>query len=414
MKDIFAGFYQPSDDELHLTWNKCTFVFDSNVLLSLYRRPQTEQTEILNAIESVSERVWISYQAALDYQRNLPIVKIIEEKKYLQAIDEIRKLKAKLKQITLPFSSYSSASPIATSLNVGNRSDAFFDDLTKEIEALTPLALNDLDNSSLTERIDKLFKGKVGSPPQSQDELNKSYELANTRYKNRMPPGYLDTTKKATSYSYGGLVYNPIYSDYISWEQIVQYAKIENKEHIIFVTDDVKSDWWHISNGKRVGPRPELVDEIGVKADVSGFHMYDSEQFIESISNYMDSPLSKSLVKKLKLEKAELFLNVHKEKQAAVMAVGTALEKHLKDLCESNGIDIMQTNKDGSQSNKKADRLNSELYKKSVYSLVYQKSITAWLDIRNAGAHANDEDYSESQVQQMIVGVSEFFEKYPT
>lgn len=413
MKDMFAGFYQPSNDELHLIWNKCTFVVDSNVLLSLHRRSQTEQEEILQTIEKVSDRVWVSYQSALDYQRYQVLVKGAEEKKYAQAVDEIRKLKAKLRQIIKPFSSYTAENSNVNPLNLINHSDDFFDGLTKELTILTPLALKGLDDPSLSNRIDKLFKGKVGSPPKNQEELNKSYELANKRYKNRVPPGYLDAQKSSTSYSYGGLIYDAGYSDYISWDQMIKYALLENKENIIFVTDDIKMDWWHVSNGKRIGPRPELVDEIRVKANVNGFHMYDTEQFIESISNYMNSPLNKNLAKKLKLEKAEQFLNIHNEKQAAVIYVGTALEQHLRDLCVNNGIEIMQTHKDGNQSNKKADRLNGDLFKEGVYLPVYQKSITAWLDIRNTGAHANDEDYTKSQVKQMIVGVRELFDKYP-
>ena len=34
-------------------------------------------------------------------------------------------------------------------------------------------------------------------------------------------------------------------------------------KHIVFVTGDAKQDWWRISEGQHLGPRPELVEEIG-------------------------------------------------------------------------------------------------------------------------------------------------------
>ena len=37
MKDIFKGYYRPSDDEFKKMWEEGIFVFDTNVLLNFYR-----------------------------------------------------------------------------------------------------------------------------------------------------------------------------------------------------------------------------------------------------------------------------------------------------------------------------------------------------------------------------------------
>jgi hypothetical protein len=37
MKDIFRGYYKLDDDEFKQLWKKAVFIFDTNVLLNLYR-----------------------------------------------------------------------------------------------------------------------------------------------------------------------------------------------------------------------------------------------------------------------------------------------------------------------------------------------------------------------------------------
>ncbi len=48
---------------------------------------------------------------------------------------------------------------------------------------------------SLKEKLELLFENKVGNPPQDQKELDELYKIAESRYKNKIPPGYLDESK---------------------------------------------------------------------------------------------------------------------------------------------------------------------------------------------------------------------------
>ena len=36
MRDLFPSYYRPTDEEFKELWEKCTFIFDANVLLNLY------------------------------------------------------------------------------------------------------------------------------------------------------------------------------------------------------------------------------------------------------------------------------------------------------------------------------------------------------------------------------------------
>ena len=95
-------------------------------------------------------------------------------------------------------------------------------------------------------------------------------------------------------------------------------------------------------------------------------------------------------------------------KDPAAVITGSTLEEHLRQLCANNGIATEAAGKP-----KKADSLNAELAAQSVYSKLDQKSITAWLDLRNKAAHGKYGDYSKEQVDLQIRGVRDFMARVP-
>lgn len=107
------------------------------------------------------------------------------------------------------------------------------------------------------------------------------------------------------------------------------------------------------------------------------------------------------------LEMAEHLLKEGYKDPSAVL-VGSTLEVHLRELCLSNGIDIEITNNKGTLVAKKADLMNSDLAKASVYSSAYQKQIIAWLGIRNSAAHGKYDEYKTEEINLMLQGVRQF------
>ena len=93
---------------------------------------------------------------------------------------------------------------------------------------------------------------------------------------------------------------------------------------------------------------------------------------------------------------------------------GSELEKHLRKLCVSNGIDVfLPVGSVGEPQPKRAERLNAELASINVYGKLDQKNITSWLDLRNKAAHGDYHEYNAEQVSLMIQGVREFVTRYP-
>ncbi|MBN4074132.1 hypothetical protein JYT61_01075 [bacterium AH-315-E10] len=99
-------------------------------------------------------------------------------------------------------------------------------------------------------------------------------------------------------------------------------------------------------------------------------------------------------------------------KDAAAVIAGSSLEVHLKNLCVRYNIEI-HTEKNGKQIPKKADTLNADLARESAYTKSDQKSITAWLGLRNDAAHGDYGEYTLDQVKLHVESISDFIARFP-
>ncbi len=111
------------------------------------------------------------------------------------------------------------------------------------------------------------------------------------------------------------------------------------------------------------------------------------------------------------LEMADYLCHEGYKDAAAVIAGGT-LESHLRQLCIKNNIEVQISTSKGIES-KRADQMNADLARDSVYSKLDQKNITAWLDLRNKAAHAKYTEYSQEQVELLIAGIRDFITRNP-
>jgi hypothetical protein len=112
------------------------------------------------------------------------------------------------------------------------------------------------------------------------------------------------------------------------------------------------------------------------------------------------------------LEMAQYLLS-EKYKDAAAVMVGSTLEEHLRQLARKHAVPIDFVDFKGRTVPKKADVLNADLVKASIYGILQQKTITAWLDLRNKAAHGEYGEYKQENVELMYQGVSQFMTQYP-
>ncbi|WP_231662859.1 PIN-like domain-containing protein, partial [Pseudanabaena sp. 'Roaring Creek'] len=70
MKDLFPGYYLPTEEEFIELWKSGIFVLDTNVLLKLYKYDQKTCDDFFKVLRVVSDRLWIPHQVALEFQEN--------------------------------------------------------------------------------------------------------------------------------------------------------------------------------------------------------------------------------------------------------------------------------------------------------------------------------------------------------
>lgn len=277
MKNAIKEFIEPTSKEKQQLWEKAVFVFDTNVLLNLYRYSAKTRNSLLAAFESFKERVWIPYQVAYEYMRKR--CEVIYET--VQRYDQFKK------EIDI----FTGKAIDTLRLTSGD----------EEVSELTRYLIKWLDSNKdrnllvlsaekdeILDKILAIFDGRVGNNIDAA-ELERIKEEGKERYEKLIPPGYKDDKKKK-----GQEDDNNAYGDLIIWKQIIKHAK-ENGTGVVYVTHDQKEDWWNIVKGKTIGPRVELRKEF-MKETGQEFHMYSMNSFISTYNKMNEVPIDKSAV----------------------------------------------------------------------------------------------------------------------
>ena len=259
MKDDFHGFYEPTSEEFDAIWKESIICVDANVLLNLYTYSQATSDEILNLLSEYVARIWLPHQVALEYHENRYGVILKEAKRYTEISNTLQTVGAALRT--------RKRHPYITSELASK-----FNELEVEIsEALVGGGKKHRDLIAadvIRDKITKLFDGRVG-PATTGEELESIYKEGSTRFASKIPPGYKDIKKPEPDR----------YGDLVLWHQMMEHAT-ERKKPMIFVTDDLKEDWWMFAGDERVGPRPELRHEFRSKTKYD-IYIYSTDGFVD-------------------------------------------------------------------------------------------------------------------------------------
>ncbi|UVM15617.1 PIN domain-containing protein [Pseudomonas sp. B21-023] len=285
MRSAFANHFARSEAARKQLWDACIFVFDTNVLTSLYKRSEEAREALFKIIESLGSRVWIPHQVAYEFLRNRPGVAHEQASMYRATIKSLTDLLSDLESHTKhPF--------VHSKLH-----DEFVGVSCKVIEALEDKVSyyeNKIVNDDVKERLADLLEGKVG-PAWADEKLKKTIKEGEERYANLVPPGYEDVAKHKNSTVFEHV--RARYGDLILWLQILEHAKSESTA-VILITGDQKDDWWLKVGGKTIGPRPELIAEFKDKVGAD-FSMYSHSSFLSLANSYLDQRTSESVIKEI-------------------------------------------------------------------------------------------------------------------
>ncbi|WP_369211162.1 PIN domain-containing protein [Streptomyces flavofungini] len=248
-------------------------VLDTNVLLDLYRMNGRVREDMLTVLKAISERLWVPQQVLVEFWRNRQSEELIayHDKKAATAAEI---LKSSINR------SRSALEEWARNVHIGDNTDIVSpmhekldraEKLYQEIEERSERqaakdrvpGIRNTHTDPVITVLEQLLDQRVGVPypPKRHAE---EVQLAKERADQQIPPGYKDfeSGKKEDEEAAG---------DYLVWRQLMDAAQSHGKD-VLFVTRDLKEDWWRKASAKAVRlPRIELVNEL---RDLTGLRLF--------------------------------------------------------------------------------------------------------------------------------------------
>ena len=275
MRKAIHEYIELTEEEKKDLWNSAIFVFDTNVLLNLYRYSSKTRNIFLQALAEFKDKVWIPHQVAEEFMKDR--YKVISD--CSKVYNDLRTKKDEFVQ------------QCSSALRL-NAADPEIHELQETIERW----INHFEKQNPREQsfskddiLDKLlliFDGKVGEGF-DKSKISEIEKEGADRYTKKVPPGYKDGKKS-----------NNNYGDLVIWKELLKYAK-ENAKGIIFITGDRKEDWWNIFEGKTIGPRTELRKEFYNEVGNWRFHMYTMEGFLSEFKRSRGESLDNSVIEEI-------------------------------------------------------------------------------------------------------------------
>lgn len=282
MKNTFKQYHQFTEEEFKKLWSDCLFVFDTNTLLNMYRYSRKTADAYFEVLKKLKEnkQLWIPYQVGYEFYENR--IDVISE--YEGSYDSVLSIldNAK-KEIEKSYKNH----PFLDLKEIKKKMDNGLKSVETEINKAKEDHPKWMEKDDVLDKINNLFEGGIGLNYDEKRLLEIKKE-GKERYEKKVPPGYKDD-KKSEDKKYG---------DLILWYQIIDKAK-DTKKPIVFISGDVKEDWWLEKNGKRIMPLPQLKQEMLEKAKVD-FHIYTADKFLEYYDNKTIDKVAINEVRKIR------------------------------------------------------------------------------------------------------------------
>ncbi|PSU84261.1 hypothetical protein C0W42_22235, partial [Photobacterium kishitanii] len=195
MKELFKGYNHNCNIDYSEIWDKAIFIFDTNVLLNLYRYKKDTRNALIDVMSNLDGKVWIPFHVCLEYNRNRHVVIASQNSTYSEVkkivTDSQQQLTNKLKNLNLDKRHTNIDVTEFLDLLSKNCSE-FKDKLDNLEEEKIPLTGYDDIYNQLSEIFNNM---RIGDAPDSQLIVDGWNKNAKFRYENLIPPGYKDQSK---------------------------------------------------------------------------------------------------------------------------------------------------------------------------------------------------------------------------
>lgn len=338
-------------------------ILDANILLNFYIMSSKLKKQILDSLRKVESNLWMPYQVGYEFHMNRKNKKIQFEntkKEFIKKLDTslLDVLKSEKKAFEKSFSK--SKDFITDHEDVFKN---FEDEVADFINRLSEKFVDESANNDPIEEFSCLFEGKVNS--MENNDYDSWEKEAIDRYSKKIPPGYEDETKV-------GLLnfskkYAAKYGDFFLWKEILEYAKTNNIRNVVFVTEDLKEDWFYETKGAKIGPRIELIKELLDVADAK-LRIYRTETFLSHLS-----ASEEELNNEILLELREISRNERPNYYKKVEKENKHKTEKLKQMYLFDVIDTHEVNKIYDDIRQNIEYAKNKIYgmkKESKYSMI--------------------------------------------
>ncbi|MDJ0304853.1 PIN-like domain-containing protein [Dehalobacter sp.] len=261
--------------------SKPIYVFDTNIYLDLLRYSKFASTEMLDIYKTLHDDIRIPAQVLSEFAKNLSVVQGQRTSNAKKAITESRLClnscsESVLRQMNI-FIKYKF-------LHSQEIADEVKTNLDKLKVAIDEYVLKNVLSSTTgfleADSIESFIKAIYEVNPHSgfsQLELFDIYKDGHFRYKYKIPPGYMDDPRQNPDSRKDGV---SVFGDLILWNEIIRLSTINNRP-IVFVTSDVKEDWFILDNKRPIAPREELTKEFFERTDGKQICILPNDVFIK-------------------------------------------------------------------------------------------------------------------------------------
>jgi predicted nucleic acid-binding protein len=264
MRERFPGYYRPSDEEFTELWDTALIVPDTNVLLTFYRLAEPTRAKLIEILERLQERLFVPYQVAHEFQNRR--IGVIEDQ--MKAYENVEKaIGGFAAEVGRGMRQHPRLDKQDLESRIADALKPVMEHLS-EVRAGHPDPLEDddpLGPDAIRDALEPLIAGRIGEPR----DLERLTAEGRERYERKQPPGWADE-KKPEPQRYGDLAI---------WLEILERAEREGRA-VILVTEERKPDWWWVHEGRSLGPRLELVEEMRERTG-QRFYLYGVERFME-------------------------------------------------------------------------------------------------------------------------------------
>lgn len=270
--DGFEAYETPTESDYRRLLTDGIVVPDANVFLNLYRYNEQTRNDLFSVLRGLGDRLWVPHQVVVEFWRNREAV--LQDPRDTSVT--IRDLAGQRDKAISTFRSWANRVSLRQ-----QRTAELIEALTQAFATVTDgvSELSDKDASSFARNtnqdpvlieLEPIMQGRVG-PVLDKDEHTEAIAEAKARADSKTPPGYKDAGKDLIASA----------GDYLVWLQTIRQAKLEKRD-VLFVTGDVKEDWWRREHGELRGPRPELVAEMKAQASVRLFMLRPESLLVQA------------------------------------------------------------------------------------------------------------------------------------